>query len=56
MPETAAAVASSCQPAGLMALTCETFGNTLWFPPPLVAGEDPLAQDPGILEDAFPAR
>ena len=50
-----AAVASACHAAGLVVLTCRTFGNVLRFLPPLVIGEDLLEEGPGILEDAFSA-
>jgi 4-aminobutyrate aminotransferase/(S)-3-amino-2-methylpropionate transaminase len=49
----ASAVASCCHRAGLVVLTCGTFGNVLRFLPPLVIGEDLLEEGLGILEDAF---
>jgi 4-aminobutyrate aminotransferase/(S)-3-amino-2-methylpropionate transaminase len=52
-PATTAAVAASCHKAGLVVLTCGTFGNVLRFLPPLVIGEDLLEEGLGILEDAF---
>ena len=48
-----AAVASACHKAGLVVLTCGTFGNVLRFLPPLVIGEDLLEEGLSILEDAF---
>jgi 4-aminobutyrate aminotransferase/(S)-3-amino-2-methylpropionate transaminase len=52
-PESTAAVAAACHKAGLMVLTCGTFGNVLRFLPPLVIGEDLLEEGLAILEDAF---
>jgi len=46
-------VAKACHSAGLMVLTCGTFGNVLRFLPPLVIGEDLLEEGLSILEDAF---
>ena len=54
-PATTSAVASACHQAGLVALTCGTFGNVLRFLPPLVIGEDLLDEGLSILEDAFAA-
>jgi len=48
-----AAVASACHKAGLVVLTCGTFGNVLRFLPPLVIGEDLLEEGLDILENAF---
>jgi len=48
-----AAVASACHKAGLVVLTCGTFGNVLRFLPPLVIGEDLLQEGLDILENAF---
>ena len=52
-PASTAAVARACHAAGLMVLTCGTFGNVLRFLPPLVIGADLLDEGLGILEDAF---
>ncbi|HXT88295.1 MAG TPA: 4-aminobutyrate--2-oxoglutarate transaminase [Trebonia sp.] len=52
-PATTAAVASFCHKAGLLVLTCGTFGNVLRFLPPLVIGEDLLEEGLDILADAF---
>jgi 4-aminobutyrate aminotransferase/(S)-3-amino-2-methylpropionate transaminase len=49
----AAAVAGACHRAGLVVLTCGTFGNVLRFLPPLVIGEELLEEGLSILEDAF---
>jgi 4-aminobutyrate aminotransferase / (S)-3-amino-2-methylpropionate transaminase / 5-aminovalerate transaminase len=54
-PLAAAAVAAFCHRAGLVVLTCGTFGNVLRFLPPLVIGEELLEEGLGILEDAFAA-
>ena len=53
-PDAAAAakVARSCHAAGLLVLTCGTFGNVLRFLPPLVIGEALLNEGLSILEDA----
>src|SRR5262252_1542634 len=48
-----AAVASACHKAGLVVLSCGTFGNVLRFLPPLVIGEDLLEEGLDILENAF---
>jgi 4-aminobutyrate aminotransferase/(S)-3-amino-2-methylpropionate transaminase len=52
-PASTAAVAAFCHKAGLVVLTCGTFGNVLRFLPPLVIGEDLLEEGLAILEDAF---
>ena len=49
-------MAKACHAAGLVVLTCGTFGNVLRFLPPLVIGEDLLEEGLSILEDAFAAR
>ena len=55
VPDAAAAaqVAKSCHAAGLVVLTCGTFGNVLRFLPPLVIGEELLTEGLSILADAF---
>ncbi|PWI44343.1 4-aminobutyrate--2-oxoglutarate transaminase [Streptomyces sp. ICBB 8177] len=52
-PETTAAVAKACHAEGLVVLTCGTYGNVLRFLPPLVIGEDLLAEGLDIIESAF---
>src|SRR5690348_986022 len=52
-PATTAAVVKACHQAGLVTLTCGTFGNVIRFLPPLVIGEDLLDEGLSILEDAF---
>jgi 4-aminobutyrate aminotransferase/(S)-3-amino-2-methylpropionate transaminase len=54
-PATTSAVSSACHQAGLVTLTCGTFGNVIRFLPPLVIGEDLLDEGLSILEDAFAA-
>jgi 4-aminobutyrate aminotransferase / (S)-3-amino-2-methylpropionate transaminase / 5-aminovalerate transaminase len=49
----AAAVARACHAAGLLVLTCGTYGNVLRFLPPLVMGEALLTEGLSVLEDAF---
>jgi 4-aminobutyrate aminotransferase/(S)-3-amino-2-methylpropionate transaminase len=51
--ETTARVAKACHAAGLVLLTCGTFGNVLRFLPPLVIGEELLSEGMSILEEAF---
>jgi 4-aminobutyrate aminotransferase/(S)-3-amino-2-methylpropionate transaminase len=52
-PAAAAAVARACHQAGLLVLTCGTFGNVLRFLPPMVIGEPLLNEGLGVLDDAF---
>src|ERR1700750_111395 len=52
-PATTTAVARACHQAGLVTLTCGTFGNVIRFLPPLVIGENLLDEGLSILEDAF---
>jgi 4-aminobutyrate aminotransferase/(S)-3-amino-2-methylpropionate transaminase len=56
-PDSAAAskVAKACHAAGLIVLTCGTYGNVLRFLPPLVMGEELLNEGLSILHDAFAA-
>ena len=49
----AAAVARACHAAGLLVLTCGTYGNVLRFLPPLVMSEALLTEGLSVLEDAF---
>ena len=51
----AASSARSSHAAGLVVLTCGTYGNVLRFLPPLVIGEALLNEGLSILEDAFTA-
>ncbi|WP_217189543.1 4-aminobutyrate--2-oxoglutarate transaminase [Streptomyces buecherae] len=52
-PSAAGALAKACHAAGLVVLTCGTYGNVLRFLPPLVIGEDLLNEGLDILEEAF---
>ena len=52
-PAATAQVARACHAAGLLVLTCGTFGNVLRFLPPLVISEDLLNEGLSVLEDAF---
>ena len=52
-PAVAGQVANACHAAGLVGLTCGTFGNALRFLPPLGIGEDLLEEGLSLLEDAF---
>jgi 4-aminobutyrate aminotransferase/(S)-3-amino-2-methylpropionate transaminase len=52
-PAAAGRVAAACHAAGLIVLTCGTFGNVLRFLPPLVMPEDLLDEGLGLLEEAF---
>jgi 4-aminobutyrate aminotransferase/(S)-3-amino-2-methylpropionate transaminase len=54
-PATTAAISRACHQAGLVTLTCGTFGNVLRFLPPLVIGEDLLDDGLAVLEDSFAA-
>src|SRR6266536_1503429 len=55
-PATAAQVAAACHQAGLLVLTCGTFGNVLRFLPPMVIGEPLLDEGLSILAEAFAGR
>ena len=43
-------MAKACHAAGLLVLTCGTYGNVLRFLPPLVIGEDLLNEGLDVLE------
>jgi 4-aminobutyrate aminotransferase/(S)-3-amino-2-methylpropionate transaminase len=51
----AGAVSRACHAAGLLTLTCGTFGNVLRFLPPLVIGDDLVRRGLDILDAAFAA-
>ena len=51
----AAAVSKACHDAGLLTLTCGTYGNVLRFLPPLVMPPDTLAKALTILAKSFAA-
>jgi 4-aminobutyrate aminotransferase/(S)-3-amino-2-methylpropionate transaminase len=48
-----AAVSKACHAAGLLTLTCGTYGNILRFLPPLVISEEQLTKGISTLEQAF---
>lgn len=48
-----AAVNKACHAAGLVTLTCGTYGNVFRFLPPLAAGDDVLTEGLDIFEEAF---
>jgi 4-aminobutyrate aminotransferase / (S)-3-amino-2-methylpropionate transaminase / 5-aminovalerate transaminase len=50
-----AQVAKACHAAGLLVLTCGTYGNVLRFLPPLVISDALLDEGLSVLEDAFAA-
>jgi 4-aminobutyrate aminotransferase/(S)-3-amino-2-methylpropionate transaminase len=52
-PAVTGAIAKACHAAGLVVLTCGTYGNVLRFLPPLVIGEDLLDEGLDIIEEAF---
>ncbi|HEV3173695.1 MAG TPA: 4-aminobutyrate--2-oxoglutarate transaminase, partial [Actinocrinis sp.] len=52
-PAIASKVAAACHTAGLVVLTCGTYGNVLRFLPPLVIGDDLLNEGLDIVEQAF---
>jgi 4-aminobutyrate aminotransferase / (S)-3-amino-2-methylpropionate transaminase / 5-aminovalerate transaminase len=52
-PQVASKVAAACHREGLIVLTCGTYGNVLRFLPPLVIGEELLAEGLDIIERAF---
>jgi 4-aminobutyrate aminotransferase/(S)-3-amino-2-methylpropionate transaminase len=52
-PASAAAVAAACHADGVVVLTCGTFGNVVRLLPPLVIGDDVLADGLDVLGDAL---
>jgi len=52
-PATTQAVAQACHQAGLVVLTCGTFGNVLRFLPPLVIPEHLLREGLDLVDEAF---
>ncbi|SCF35797.1 4-aminobutyrate aminotransferase apoenzyme [Micromonospora viridifaciens] len=52
-PTATAAISAACHAAGLLTLTCGTYGNVLRFLPPLVISDDELSRGLDILEAAF---
>jgi 4-aminobutyrate aminotransferase/(S)-3-amino-2-methylpropionate transaminase len=49
------AVSAACHAAGVLTLTCGTYGNVLRFLPPLVMPHELLAEALDVLEQAFAA-
>jgi 4-aminobutyrate aminotransferase/(S)-3-amino-2-methylpropionate transaminase len=54
-PAAAAAVARTCHAAGVVVLTCGTYGNVIRLLPPLVIGDDLLDEGLSVLEEAVAA-
>jgi 4-aminobutyrate aminotransferase / (S)-3-amino-2-methylpropionate transaminase / 5-aminovalerate transaminase len=54
-PLATAAVARACHDAGLLVLTCGTYGNVLRFLPPLVIPDRLVEQGMAVLDRAFAA-
>src|SRR5580704_3556492 len=54
-PEATAAVVRACHAAGVVVLTCGTFGNVIRLLPPLVIGDDLLSEGLDVLADAVEA-
>jgi 4-aminobutyrate aminotransferase/(S)-3-amino-2-methylpropionate transaminase len=52
-PETAGQVAKACHAAGVVVLTCGTYGNVIRLLPPLVIPDDLLAEGLDVLEQAI---
>ncbi|MFE6778000.1 4-aminobutyrate--2-oxoglutarate transaminase [Streptomyces sp. NPDC057702] len=52
-PGATGALAAACHAAGLVVLTCGTYGNVLRFLPPLVIGDELLNEGLDILEESF---
>ncbi|MBU8859002.1 MULTISPECIES: 4-aminobutyrate--2-oxoglutarate transaminase [unclassified Micromonospora] len=52
-PAATAAISAACHAAGLLTLTCGTYGNVLRFLPPLVISDDDLGRGLHILAAAF---
>ncbi|MGN9808087.1 4-aminobutyrate--2-oxoglutarate transaminase [Micromonospora sp. BQ11] len=52
-PARTSAVSAACHAAGLLTLTCGTYGNVLRFLPPLVISDDELSCGLDILDAAF---
>ncbi|WP_030271159.1 4-aminobutyrate--2-oxoglutarate transaminase [Micromonospora globosa] len=52
-PAATAAISAACHAAGLLTLTCGTYGNVLRFLPPLAISDDELGRGLDILAAAF---
>jgi 4-aminobutyrate aminotransferase/(S)-3-amino-2-methylpropionate transaminase len=55
-PELTGRIARACHARGVVALTAGTWGNVLRFLPPLVIGQDLLAEALDVLDEAFAAE
>jgi 4-aminobutyrate aminotransferase/(S)-3-amino-2-methylpropionate transaminase len=55
-PELTGRIARACHAQGVVVLTAGTFGNVLRFLPPLVIGEDLLAEALDVLDEVFAAE
>jgi 4-aminobutyrate aminotransferase/(S)-3-amino-2-methylpropionate transaminase len=55
-PTLAAAVSAACHRAGVLTLTCGTWGNVLRFLPPLVIGPVLRAEAPDVHDEVFAAE
>ena len=55
-PELAKSIADRCHREGVLVLVCGTFGNVIRLLPPLVIGDDLLADALDVLEDAVVAE
>jgi 4-aminobutyrate aminotransferase/(S)-3-amino-2-methylpropionate transaminase len=51
-PEATAAIVRACHAAGVVVLSCGTYGNVIRLLPPLVIGEDLLVEGLDVLTDA----
>ena len=54
-PRATAAIARACHAAGVVVLTCGTFGNVIRLLPPMVIGDELLDEGLGVLADAVEA-
>ncbi|MET8257209.1 4-aminobutyrate--2-oxoglutarate transaminase [Micromonospora sp. NPDC005205] len=52
-PAATAAISAACHAAGLLTLTCGTYGNVLRFLPPLVISDGHLTRGADLLDAAF---
>ncbi|MEH0927495.1 4-aminobutyrate--2-oxoglutarate transaminase [Micromonospora sp. CPCC 205558] len=52
-PVATAAISAACHAAGLLTLTCGTYGNVLRFLPPLVISDGQLSRGADLLDAAF---
>jgi 4-aminobutyrate aminotransferase/(S)-3-amino-2-methylpropionate transaminase len=51
-PESAGRIAAHCLRAGVIVLTCGTWGNVIRLLPPLIIGEQLLSEGLDVLSDA----